>query len=178
MPLDVRVDDELVVVGAVPLGHAARPYELGVARVRKSDRERLHGTGRIRRHHGDDGGAVHSAREERADRDVGDEAAPHRDFDEAAQLARQALIAPTELGADGLAPVALEHRRLAALGDQNVRRLQLQDAAKDRAGARHVLQREELVDGAEIGRPRELREPDAQRAQLGREGDAAAGIGT
>ena len=65
-------------LGAVPLGDGARVGALVVARVGEADRERAHRLGRGLRHRRDDDRRVDPAREQRAERHVGDEPPPHR----------------------------------------------------------------------------------------------------
>ena len=103
--LRVELDLELLVTRAVAARDRARVRPLVVPRVREADRERAHGLGRGRRHHGDDDARVEAAREERPEGHVRDEPAPDGRGDPLAHELEPLLVAP--LGRLGLEPPVL-----------------------------------------------------------------------
>ena len=69
----VRAHDQLVMVGAVQLGHAARQLELVERALLEADRERAHAVGALARGQRGERRRVDAARQHHADRDIGDE---------------------------------------------------------------------------------------------------------
>ena len=84
-----RLDHQLRVLGAEALGDDPRKRQLVEPLVREADRERPHGRRGRLRHRRDDCRRIDAAREEGAERHVGDHAPPHRGPQPRPQLLRQ-----------------------------------------------------------------------------------------
>ncbi len=152
----------------IALGDGARVATLVVALVGEADRERADGLRRRLRHEADDDARVDAAREQRAQRHVGDQAAADGRFD--------ALADEREPVALALRPELLELRvplkaNRAVLRDEHVPRRQLLDALETRP-ARDVLEREVRVDRDRVDLTRHPRQAQ-QRLQLGGERERA-----
>ncbi len=129
---------ELVVVGAVPRGHAARVAELGVL-AREAHREGLDGLAHVPPHERDDQARVEAAAQHGAERHVAHEAHAHG----LVELLEQQLGPFVRRARDRvrrrrrIAPPALD-RGAPARDHQPLTRLQLPDLPERRHRSRHV----------------------------------------
>ncbi len=169
---DVLLDRELLVHRSVLPCDGARVLALVVALVCEADRERAHRLRRLLGHQRDDDARVDAARQQRAERDVGDQPAANRCGDRRADALEPLPFVHARFGRLG-APVTLD-----ALGrslrDEDVAGSQLVDAADGGPIAGDVLQREIGVDRVEVDLSRDPGEPQ-ERLQLGREGERPVG---
>ena len=85
----IGAEQELVVVGPVPLRDLARVGQLVERALLEADREGLHPLGRLERCQGGQRARVDTAREEHAHRNVGDQVRSHRVPQSGAELLRQ-----------------------------------------------------------------------------------------
>ena len=154
----VRLEDDLLVPRRVALRHRARERPLVVAVVREPDGERAHRLRRRRGHERDDDGRVDPAGEERAERDVGREALPHRVGDGLPHPLQPGAVLERLVGGPRL-PVALDPLRPALRHEQRGGR-EAVDAAQAGAVAGDVLEREIRVERGEVrlaAQPRQRR---------------------
>ena len=162
----VLLEHDLFVLCRVALGHSAGVAALVVALVAEADRERPHGVGRRLRHEADDDARVDASREQRPQRHVGDQTAPHGCL--------HALANEREPVTFALRPQLLElgvalDANVPALGHEHVAGRQLLDPGE--AGATgDVLEREVGIDRLRIDLPRHAGQRQ-QRLQLGGEGE-------
>ena len=87
----VRLDDQLVVIGAEFLRHLAGVRQLVEVALAEADRERLHRRRAQLGHLGDDRARIHAAAQKGAERDVGDQAAAHGIAEQVGE-ARQGIV--------------------------------------------------------------------------------------
>ena len=146
----IRLDHELVMIGAVSLGHQTRPRQLVVLRILEPDGEGLHRPRGELAHQRHDRARVDAAAQARAQGHVGDQPATYGFAQVGSQrLARFGLRDP-ELRAIAQPPIPHgPHATRVDLGV--VRRGQLAHTAERRAGRRHVPEGEVMMDRVEIG---------------------------
>ena len=168
----IRLHDELLVHRAERARRDPRMLALVVARVVDADGERLHGLARLLCHEPDDDRGVDPAGEERSQRDVADQAAPHGGGYRVAH----------ELEPLALGEVALRREELpvrarvdaALLPVEDVTRREPLDPADSEVLARDVLEREVRVERGRVELPPHTGHEE-ERLELGGEGEAAAG---
>ena len=150
--LRVRPYEQLVVLGAVPLGDQARVGALVEAPLCETDRERVHRLRRLLSRERCKRRRVDAAGEEDADRDVREEMCPHRVAKPRPELLDELrLVAVAQLGGHRRAGprVPLERDR-AVLPDEHVPGGQLPDVAEDRVRRGDRVEGEERLEGVEV----------------------------
>ena len=150
---------------AVALGDQTRVGELVERALLEADRERSHRLCGLLRGERCERSGVDPAREQHADRDVGQQVRPHGVAQPGAQLLDQlGLVVVAQLGdRDRRGPrVALE-AHVAVLPDEHVPRRELAGLAEDRQRRRDRVEGEEGLERVEVDLPAR------QRAELGGE---------
>ena len=159
----VTCELDLLVLRRVALRDRTRIAALVVALVAEADGERAHGVRRRPRHEADDDARVDAAREQRAERHVGDQAAADGFLD--------ALANEREPVALAFRPQVIELRvpldaNRAVLGHEHVSGRQFLDAL-EACPARDVLEREVCIDRDRVDLSRHaaaaVRAPSARR---------------
>ena len=170
---DVRAQNELMVVRVVALGHLACILELVEGALLEADRERLETLRALRGRQGREDRRVDAAREEHADRHVGNEMGPDRLAQACAQLLDELglLVVRAHLprGHRRRAGKALDSRLSLTLPDEQVAGRELPRVAPNRQRRGNGVEREERLDRVEVDLARR------QGLQLGCEGEKLAG---
>ena len=179
----VRLDDELLVLGAEALGDHPGVSGLVILLRRKADREGLDPAGADPRHRRDHGARIDPARQKRAERHVGDQPQPHRLFQMRHQLVLQfGGAAPRTTGTGPRQLPIPDQLRLPPatfavwLDHQIMRRRQAADALEGGFRRGDVLEGQILVDGAQV-RPAADARPGQKRLDLGAEQQGRTGRG-
>ena len=168
--------DQLVVVGAVQLGHLAGQLQLVERALLEPDREGAHAVGALARGERGERRRVDPAGQHHADRHVRDQMRADGVAQALAQLGRQLRLALGALPARRHRPRAgvAAQPRLAVLHDQDVTGRELSRFLEDRQRRRDRVEREERLERVQVDFTRHLGLAQ-QRLQLGRERQRAAG---
>ena len=169
----VRPHEQLVVVRRVALGDEPRVGALVEAPLLEADRERVHGLGRLLRGERGEHGRVDAAREQHADRDVGEQMRAHRVAQPRAQLLDELRLVVAAQLVHGHRPgprVALELEAAAFRPHEQMTGGQLARVAEDRVRRRDRVEREKRLERVEVDLAAR------KRAQLRRELERAARV--
>jgi hypothetical protein len=165
----VRVDDHLVVIGAVAFGDQPGVGKLALVLAREANRERLDRLGGLVRHQGDDQRRIEASRKERAEGNIGHHAHADGLFHDFAQLLGQCLdVATVARFTEAETIVGLGLVEHAGFADQPVPGGELLHAFECGHRRRHVLHGDERIDRVQV-RPLVEAPRCGQRAELGRE---------
>ena len=157
------------VLGTEMARDAARGLRLVDGGAGKAERERLDRAARSARHRRRNRAAVDAARQERADRDVGEHVALDRGLHARAGRLDPLGLAERMIDAEARLPEGADGRPARRADAEEVTRIETADGREDRARALDVAEAEEVVDGPLVDRKVVARQR-TQRADLGGEG--------
>ena len=150
---DVRRDDHLVMLGAVPFRDPAGVAQLVEVLLDEADRERLHrGRGETRQR-GHDRARVDAAAQERPQRHVAHHMQADRLLQALAQALGDLLLAAHTRGSEAHVPVPLDPDRPARGRDQEVAGLELAHALDDAVARRGAEAGEQVTQGSPAQAP-------------------------